>query len=322
MFEFEGKLKLNAKQMCVDYNLDYFQGSVVDNIIEYKKTRQLSYIREAIDVCKFCEMQLRIDSDKMKPVMKSEELKDGDSIMRFLNDNLDVYLAQAVYWVFCNNYDSSRHTLMVLLNAIEDRRNENQYAYINGKYIKEIHAYGLEVNITPIFELTKFIGYKIFVCRQKGILTPKNSLITEDGIYAQRLVDTLDEAKSYASDIIQIEKDFVDGREDGIVRCLGTEFGFTDCTKCEYRKFGDYAVVRRWLESKPGLMSVNSMRWDADEKKYVICSGIDEYNYEYLDKYFEEWYDDIYEIRFIKLKKKYSGIPTDKNGEPIFNHPL
>ena len=322
MNEIERKFKLNVKQLCADFNLDYFQGSVVDNIIEYKKTRQLSYLREAIDVCKFCEMQLRIDSDKTNPVIKSEELKNGENIMRFLNDILDVYLAQAVYLVFCNNYDACRQTLMVLLNAIEDRRNENQYAYINGKYIKEIHSYGLEVSITPIFELTKLIGYTIFVCRQKGIPTPKNSLITEDGIYAQRLVDTLDEAKSYASDIIQIEKDFVDGREDGIVRCLGTEFGFTDCTKCEYRKFGDYAVVRRWSESKPGLMSVNSMRWNADDKKYVICSGIDEYNYEYLDEYFERWYDDIYDMRLIELRKKYIGIPLDKNGEPIFDYPL
>lgn len=322
MFEIEGKSPFHTYKLCLDYDLDYFQGSVISHVIEYKKTRQLSYIRKAIDVCNYCNTESRIDIDKMKPVIKAEELKDGKSIMRLLNDNLDVYLAQAVYHVLCNNYDLCKQFLMVLFNAVNDRRNENPYTYINGKYIKNEYGYGLVATITPVFEFTRHIGYKIHVGREEGLPRTTNSSIMEDGYYAPRLVESLVDAKNYASDIIQVEMDFVNGREDGIIRCLGSEFGFTDCVKCEYRKFGDHAVVRRWSESKPGLMSVNSMRWNADEEKYVICSGIDEYNYEYLDEYFERWYDDIYDLRLIELRKKYSGIPLDKNGEPIFDHPL
>lgn len=322
MFEIEGKTTFHVWKLCLDYDLDYFQGLVISHIIEYKKTRQLSYIRKAIDVCSFCKYESRIIGNKMKPVIKVEDLKDGESIMRLLNDNLEVYLAQAVYRVLCNNYDACSYHLLLLFNSVTDRRNENTYEYINGKYIKEIHAYGLEVNITPYFEITKFIGYKIFVCRKKGIPCPNGSSITENGFYSQRIVETYDEAKDYASDIVQIEKDFVNGREDGIIECLGSEFGITDCAKCEYRKFGDYAVVRSWSESNPGLMVVKHMRWNDNEKKYVDVSWIEEYNYEYLDEYFERWYDDTYDMRLLGLKKKYSGIPLDDNGEPTYDHPL
>ena len=322
MNEIEGKTPFHVWKLCLDYDLDYFQGLVINHIIEYKKTRQLSYIRKAIDVCSFCKYESKIIGNKMKPVIKVEDLKDGESIIRLLNDNLEVYLTQAVCRVLCNNYDACSYYLLMLFDAVTDRRNENPYAYINGKYIKEIHAYGLEVNITPYFELTKFIGFKIFVCRKKGRPCHKGSSITENGFYAQRIVDTFDEAKNYASDIIQIEKDFVNGREDGVVQCLPSEFGFTDCTKCEYRKFGDYAVVRSWSESNPGLMVVKHMRWNDDEKKYVDVSWIEEYNYEYLDKYFERWYDDSYDMRLLDLKKKYSGIPLDENGEPTYDNPL
>lgn len=322
MNEIEGKTPFYADKLCADYDLDYFQGSVINHVIEYKKTRQLSCIRKAIDVCSFCKYESRIIGNKMKPAIKPEELKDGESIMHLLNDNLETYLAQAVYRVFCHNYNACSYYLLLLFNAVTNRRNDNPYAYINGEYIKEIHAYGLVVTITHVFELTKLVGYKIHVGRQKGIPTPKNSPITEDGYYAPRLVDSLEDAKNYASDIVKVEEDFVDGREDGVVQCLPSEFGFTDCTKCEYLKFGDYAVTRRWSESKPGLMSVTRMRWNPDEGKYVSGSSIDEYNYEYLDEYFERWYDDIYDFRLFELNKKYSGIPLDDNGEPTYDHPL
>lgn len=320
MFKVEGKL--NVERLCADYNLDYFQGAILGHAFEFNKTRQLSSIRKAIDVCKFCENEGGLAGNKMKYIIEAAELDGGKSMLTLLNDTFDPYLAQAIYRVFCNDYGTCKYYLMVLLDAINDRRDENPYTYINGKYIKEVHAYGLVVTITPVFEFTHHIGYKIHVGRQEGLPRTTNSSIMEDGYYAPRLVESLVDAKNYASDIIQVEMDFVNGREEGLIMCLGSDFGLTDCAKCEYLKFGYHAVVRRWSKRKYGLISVNSMRWDADKKKYVMCSGIDEYNYEYLDEYFERWYDDIYDFRLLELRKKYRGIPLDKNGEPIFDHPL
>lgn len=303
MNEIEGTKAFNVKAFCADYNLDYFQGSVLENVFEYKKTRELSYIQKAVDVCSFCIAEARVNRNNVKPVIKDLELENSSIIMRLLNRHFDTYLAQALYKALCNNYDSCEYYLVLFANAIRTNRNDNEYIYSNGAYTYTRHGYGVEVSITPTFEHTRLMGHKIYVSTMELDGAEARSY------YAPIIVKTLDEAKSYASELIKIQEDYINGLEDGVVECDGSEFGILDCAKCEYRKFGNHVVVMAYVESIPGAIKVQHMVWSTDTGKYEVRSGVGSLNYDEQKEYFDRWYNDIYEERVIlEVSRKYKGI--------------
>lgn len=239
----------------------------------------------------------------MKPVIKDFELENSSIIMRLLNRHFDAYLAQALYNALCNNYDSCKYYLVLFANAIRTNRNDNEYIYSNSAYTYTRHGYGVEVSITPIFELTRLVGYKIYVS------TMELGDAEARSYYAPIIVKTLEEAKSYASELIKIQEDYINGLEDGVVECDGSEFGILDCAKCEYRKFGNHVVVMAYVESIPGAIKVQHMVWSTDTGKYEVRSGVGSLNYDEQKEYFDRWYNDIYEERVIlEVSRKYEGI--------------